>query len=55
MHEYTRIRYMHEFLDLRYAAVPGRNRTLLRSTSVKGGTHMRYVDLPGIDAALLRV
>ena len=38
-----------------YVAVPGRNQTLLRSTSVKGGTHTCYVDLPGIDAASLRV
>ena len=28
---------------------------LYRSTSVKGGAHTRYVDLSGIDAALLRV
>ena len=30
-------------------------KVLYRSTSIKGGAHTRYVDLLGIDAALLLV
>ena len=49
-----------------YVVVSGRNRTLLhyvflvlealqRSISIKGGTHVRYVDLSGIHASSLHI